>query len=186
MGRKRRNKLFDDKGNEVRLCRRCNTSQSIGKFSRNPSWCNDCVQKYNKEYQSQKKKTINDKARERARSAVARSQNKGIDCMNQAELEKEIKRMFFLQAGACIYTGLPMDLNVRDNKYSVSVDRYLSSRENGAYQTHNLVLTCSVINKMKQDLSFKEFIFLCRKVTQHYENLKEEKGIDLCEFLIEN
>jgi CRISPR/Cas system Type II protein with McrA/HNH and RuvC-like nuclease domain len=181
MGRRKKRRLFDDSGIEVKVCTRCNKTHSIDMFRNNPSWCLTCQSEYNKHYQSQKKHTIEDKAKERARSAVYRSAEKGINCMSEDELEAEIKRMYYLQSNQCLYTGLNMELSSKDNKFSVSVDRYRAGAESGTYYANNLALVCSIINRMKQELSYKEFLFLCRKVVTHYDNLKE-KGIDLCDF----
>jgi CRISPR/Cas system Type II protein with McrA/HNH and RuvC-like nuclease domain len=181
-GRKKKRRLFDEQGYEVKVCTRCNQTYRLDMFTTNPSWCNECMKNYLREYQA-KKTTIDDKAKERAKSAFNRASEKGIECMTEKELEKEIRRMYFLQGGTCLYSGLRMELNSNDKKYSVSVDRYRSgASEDGAYHSHNLVLTCSIINRMKQDLSYKEFLFLCRKVVNHYEKLKAEQGIDLCDF----
>jgi hypothetical protein len=58
------------------------------------------------------------------------------------------------QKGLCYYSNLPMQLNRDDNRLSVSIDR-LDNKE--GYVDGNVVLCCSAVNIMKNDLSVKEF-----------------------------
>jgi CRISPR/Cas system Type II protein with McrA/HNH and RuvC-like nuclease domain len=182
-GRRKKKCFFDDDGNEIRICTRCKNAQKLEEFKRSPSWCITCTQEYNKNYQSKKKGSLDHKAKARAKSAVHRSMQQGIDCMDEEALAKEVRRLFYLQHGACFYSGLPINLESTDNQTSISIDRYNSAAsKKGTYHAENIVLTCSIINRMKQELSFKEFLYYAKKIVSHYEYLKDEKGIDLCEF----
>jgi CRISPR/Cas system Type II protein with McrA/HNH and RuvC-like nuclease domain len=64
------------------------------------------------------------------------------------------------QKGKCFYTGKEMNLKGYSNnlKTSMTVDRIDSSK---GYIKDNIVLFCSIVNKIKQNLSIYELIEWC-------------------------
>ncbi len=66
---------------------------------------------------------------------------------------KELETIFKKQKGKCFYSGLDMTL-IEDDRYVLSIDRVDSSI---GYILSNVVLVCSVVNSMKNDLSFTDF-----------------------------
>jgi len=79
---------------------------------------------------------------------------------------------FIEQDGRCALTGEQLYLPEKTTqnakvKSNASLDRIDSSK---SYQKDNIQWTTKNINLMKRSLSNKEFIELCRKVTQYKEN----------------
>ena len=77
---------------------------------------------------------------------------------------------FELQKGKCAYTGVELILTTKyGRKYGLntaSLDRIDSSR---GYTIDNIQWVHKKINRIKSNLSEKEFIDWCKKVTDHYE-----------------
>ncbi len=63
----------------------------------------------------------------------------------------------------CHYTGVPLTKQ-RHSYYTVSLDRLDSEK---GYTKDNVVFCCEFINRMKQELSYDQFIRACAKIGQH-------------------
>jgi hypothetical protein len=62
----------------------------------------------------------------------------------------------------CFYTGI--ELTFEPHKFnSISLDRRDNSK---GYSKDNAVFCCNYINKMKSDLPYDSFIFLCKSVSK--------------------
>ena len=64
----------------------------------------------------------------------------------------------------CAITGVPLTCTLEKNKKfrtNVSTDRIVAG---GPYNKDNIRLTCSIVNKMRLDLSDEEFLYWCRMV----------------------
>lgn len=66
----------------------------------------------------------------------------------------------------CALSGLPIDFKLQRTKSTASVDRIDSSI---GYIKSNIQIVHKKINKMKNNLSDKDFIFLCQMVTKNNE-----------------
>lgn len=74
------------------------------------------------------------------------------------------------QQWKCYYTGYDMEYHLsyfkkwsqmEKSRFIVSCDRLISSQW---YEKNNIVLCCSVVNRMKWNLSVGEFILLCKDI----------------------
>jgi hypothetical protein len=67
----------------------------------------------------------------------------------------------------CYYTG--MDLTLEAHKLNtISLDRVDSSKD---YIEGNVVFCCSMVNKMKNNLSVEQFVNFCEKIVANKQNL---------------
>lgn len=64
----------------------------------------------------------------------------------------------------CHYSGIPLTLEI-GNLNTISIDRVDSDKP---YENSNIVPTCSIINMMKGELSTKDFLEICQKISAYY------------------
>ena len=79
-----------------------------------------------------------------------------------------IKELFEIQKGLCYYTGKEMFSDTREkenNENSVSLDRFDSSK---GYIKGNIVLCRWVINRMKNDINFKDFLQIISEINKKH------------------
>lgn len=74
--------------------------------------------------------------------------------------EDFLKEIYISQNKRCFYSGVELHLK-RSKFYSVSIDRIDSSL---GYVKNNVVLTCDIINRMKNELSKEEFLSIIRNI----------------------
>ncbi len=98
--------------------------------------------------------------RRRYLGAKHRAERKGLECTITIE---DLERLYAEQSGKCFYSGMAMTLK-DDAKYAVSVDRINSKK---GYTPDNVVLTCYIVNSMKNDLGAKEFFEIVSKLYTH-------------------
>ena len=78
----------------------------------------------------------------------------------------DVKNQYISQNGICFYTGNKMDvknLPWKSNGSSISIDRVDSNK---GYTVENIVLCENFVNRMKGNLSQKEFFGLCETITK--------------------
>ena len=79
-----------------------------------------------------------------------------------------IKELFEIQKGLCYYTGKEMFLDTRkkeNNEDSVSLDRFDSSK---GYVKGNIVLCRWIVNRMKNDIDFKNFLQIISEINKKH------------------
>ena len=86
--------------------------------------------------------------------------------------KKDIINLYNIQNGLCSITNIKMTYDKSEKKYTrlynihnISVDRINSKK---AYTIDNIQLVCVIVNIMKTDLDFNNFIELCNKVSEKY------------------
>lgn len=74
----------------------------------------------------------------------------------------------------CVYTGniMTLDDKKNHNPNNISVDRIDSTKP---YTKDNIQLVCSIVNKMKYDLTHDQFVEMIFAVTKQYNKSIEEK-----------
>jgi len=79
-----------------------------------------------------------------------------------------LKNLWESQKGLCALTGLKMEHSINKGKLfnNISIDRINSF--NG-YTENNVQLVCSVVNRMKSNLSLEQFYNVCKLITNNYE-----------------
>lgn len=85
---------------------------------------------------------------------------KTVECFISVD---DIKVVWQKQNGRCAYTDLPLVATAHQVE-TVSLDRIDSSKD---YTADNIQLVCTPINRMKSDMTEKQFIELCQLVTQY-------------------
>ena len=66
----------------------------------------------------------------------------------------------------CYYSGRL--LTSKQNRYdTISLDRLNSSK---GYTKDNVVFCCEFINKMKNDLTYDQFIYACKIISEYHKN----------------
>ena len=79
-----------------------------------------------------------------------------------------IKELFKTQKGLCYYTGKEMFIDTREkenNEDSVSLDRFDSSK---GYIKGNVVLCRWIVNRMKNDIDFKDFLQIVSEINKKH------------------
>jgi hypothetical protein len=143
----------------MKICSKCKEEKEITEFyfkkARNhyESACKKCrteqVNNYLKNNENLKKIFY---------SRVQNIKKREIDVMEG--LRDYLIKLWIEQDKKCYYSGVEMQLKgYADNINNVAtVDRIDSSK---GYIEGNIVLCCSIINKMKQNLSIEELIYWC-------------------------
>lgn len=80
--------------------------------------------------------------------------------------ERYIEYLLKKQNNKCYYTGLDLDLSLKDKLRVPSVDRIDSNK---GYIEGNVCICCAYVNKMKNDLNIEEFKLF---ITSLYKNLE--------------
>jgi hypothetical protein len=91
---------------------------------------------------------------------------------NIKEIEFDVDREYLLnlynkQDGKCFYSGLKMEIALKHDKINnrtLSIDRIDSKK---GYTKDNIVLCCDNINTMKMQMDKKEFMNLCKIITDY-------------------
>lgn len=85
-----------------------------------------------------------------------------------ARLAEHLRELWISQDGSCHYTGRAMRLDGYHamEANACTVDRVDPSK---GYVRGNLVLCCSLINRVKQNLTHAELIALCRELIEASE-----------------
>lgn len=142
----------------LKRCSECLEIRPIGDFY-NAGWgyCRDCEREKAKRYDAS---SIKRRLTERFGSARSRATRKGIPfTISRSWLTK----LWNNQGGKCFYTGRQMVLN-GDGRYSVSIDRKDPSR---GYTKENVVLCCTIVNKMKSDQSVEDLKDWCLAILSY-------------------
>lgn len=154
----------------MKQCDICSETDSSKFYIANNNKCKSCLSKENKEkyknlskeekekliksqYEWQKKNII----KYLVTAAKGRALKRGLDF---DLTEESVLKILCKQKSKCYYTEENMTYN-RDNKTTVSIDRVDSNK---GYTIDNIVLCQVVINRMKQALTTKEFLELCKLV----------------------
>ena len=99
----------------------------------------------------------------RWRSALSRAAARNIEF---SITEQDVSTLWKEQNGICFYTGLPMVMVRDNNRFSVSIERKDPSV---GYCVGNVVLCCSAVNIMKNDLPTGEFVELVKALYNHID-----------------
>ena len=149
-----------------RKCPRCNKTKKLENewYNNNLSRCIECEKELGKikHKENQKREIlsldsfINKKIKESKR-------RKNIESTLNTE---EVIEMFNKQNGRCYYTNYPLEISHRNKTpYSLSIDRIDSTK---GYTIDNIVLCCSIVNRMKMDDDIDHFIQLCKDISQKH------------------
>ena len=152
-----------------KLCSSCKETKNIVEFTANKSqktgymsYCKSCNNARNKKYRSGPN-TLERACKRIFAYLQRRTRTKKLELDFTASF---LETLYVLQEGKCKYTGDILNLS-SNSKKTISVDRVDSSI---GYLKTNVVLTTWEVNNCKQDLSFFDFVELCRKVHSNATN----------------
>lgn len=136
------------------------------KRKRRMSSCKECNLKISHAY-AKEKRIINDLGYiMMCRGSEIRRSCKTSKREYDKDLKEILKEKWEQQKGLCYYTGIPMVLSneYHTNRYVMTVDRKDSNK---GYTKDNIVLCCSIINRMKQNLTLDELKKLCKTILDY-------------------
>ena len=124
--------------------------------------CKKCNNENCIEYGRRKTKELDINFMFRARAASIKRDKKSLGIPVMEGLGPYLIELWNLQKGLCYYSELEMQLtNYAKNRFFATVDRIIPEL---GYVRGNVALCCSIINKMKQDLTLKELDFWCQTI----------------------
>jgi hypothetical protein len=128
--------------------------------------CKQCAGKEQLEYAKTKRTDLNFITMSRAAEIRYRCKKNHHNREVSSNLKNLLRQQWEIQGGFCYYSGLPMVLSneYHTNPNVMTVDRIDSSK---GYVEGNVVLCCSIINRMKQNLTLQELKELCAKILQY-------------------
>lgn len=126
-------------------CRKCVSAKNLARLEANPA-----AKELNKSRAARWQR--DNPVRFRWLQARHRARRK---CLDFSITEVDITTLYAAQEGKCAYTGALMTMDCSEhNRNSASVDRVDCSK---GYTVDNIVLCCSIVNTMKNNLSMVEF-----------------------------
>jgi len=127
--------------------------------------CKKCKSNHTQKHRVRKaiKDDVNDVLQ--SRLVTARSRCKSTQYEFNITLE-DLKELWDKQKGKCAISGIEMTHKMNSGKIrtNVSLDRIDSSK---GYIQGNVQLVCHIINGMKSDLEYNEFLHFCEMITIH-------------------
>ena len=164
---------------KTKRCSQCNKRKPITAFYYHRTrkyYMNDCKEcnkkrstKFQKHY---RKQNLNYVFYQRAYGITRTARYKKINVMNKPDLIEYLKELWLKQNKRCYYTRKEMSLTgyADKNKYAMTVDRKDPRK---GYTKNNIVLCISLVNRMKQDLQYRDLLKWCRYLLQ----VSQQKGV---------
>jgi len=150
-----------------KVCPKCEKEKEITEFyysKRRKQYmlsCKKCNSKQCVEYQkkSNYRKSLKYIFYQRAYN-IKRDNTKNVPVMDN--LREYLTELWKEQNGLCFYTNKKMELeNFKSNNLFMTVDKIIPSK---GYVEGNIALCCSIVNKMKQNLSLKDLKYWCEEI----------------------
>lgn len=156
------------------ICFKCGVTKPKNQFYYNrdrksyTSSCRQCNNNDQKDYVKTKITDLGYITQSRAGEIRYRCKKDYHDREVAPNLKELLRQQWETQKGICFYSGLPMVLSneYHTNGYVMTVDRIDSSK---GYIEGNIALCCSLVNRMKQNMSLIEFKEMCKRILT-YEN----------------
>ncbi len=147
-----------------RFCPVCKSVKDICFFHKNkPSKCKSCWSNYHIE--KEKLMRINKDARLilARRLCACKTRSKQLEMKFNLDLEFMIN-LLEKQKGLCFYSGKTLSMST-DQLETLSIDRVDSSK---GYTKDNVVLCCTIVNRMKLDFTQKDFKQYIKDMYNHF------------------
>jgi len=130
--------------------------------------CKQCNNKDSSKYQSKKRKDVDFQFLISARAIEIRRRCKAKNISFDPDLKTILVDKWEEQKGLCFYSGRVMSIaGYHINHNAMTVDRLTPNK---GYVKDNIVLTCSIFNRMKQDLTYSDFLSACKEVITNQQN----------------
>jgi len=157
--------------NRKKICNKCNVEKLLTEFyyhknrKKFMNSCMECNTKICCEYQKKKRKEKDITFLLRARAAGIKRDKKDLGIPIMDKLSDYLLELWEKQDGICYYTKTKMDISgySKNNHLAMTVDRIIPEL---GYVKENIALCCSIINRMKQDLTIKELQEWCKKLIE--------------------
>jgi hypothetical protein len=157
---------------KIKKCSKCLEEKNLQDFyyhrtrKRYMASCKDCNSKSCSTYQTRKRKDVDLKFIFMMRAVEIRRRCKAKEIPFDSNLKEVLKDQWEKQNGICFYSGRKLNISndYHENPFSVTVDRV---KPELGYVKGNLVFCCSIYNRMKQNLSYEEFVNCCKEVIQN-------------------
>lgn len=155
-------------------CSKCKETKPLGSFyyhRQRKSYMSSCRSCNSKECVAYQRKGYRETEKyvfyQRAYEIKRKCKLKKIPCMD--ELQDHIQGLW-KASNKCFYTGLDMSLvGYQHNLYAMTVDK---KNPKLGYVEGNIVLCCSMANRMKQDLTETELVEWCKLIIKHQNQEK--------------
>ena len=131
--------------------------------------CKTCNNEKSVTYQKQKISEKNIKYILTQRAGSIRRDRKKYDIPVDKNLSKILLEQWEKQQGRCFYTNELLSLeNYKKNNFYLTVDRKIPEL---GYVKNNVVLCCSIVNKIKTNLELNELFYWIEKIKKNQNNL---------------
>ncbi len=152
-----------------KVCNKCNNEKLLTEFyyhKRRKKFMNSCMECNTKiccSYQKKKRQEKDVNFLLRARAAGIKRDKKGLNIPIMENLSNYLLELWDKQEGKCYYTNTNMDISgyAKNNHFAMTVDRIIPEL---GYVKDNIALCCSIVNRMKQDLTINELKEWCQKI----------------------
>jgi hypothetical protein len=167
----------------MKRCSGCSQDKPLEAFWKNSkrhdgrqAWCRDCQVKHMQAYRTNNKIHLRSYyqsiwAKRGLREKVWWFRRNGRPYLDPLLTLENVKKKFGVSPH-CYLTGAPIDLSNRD---SYSFDHIIPLSKGGTSSLANCGLATQAANYAKCDLSYDEFVTLCRQVVATADSLDNEK-----------
>jgi len=167
----RKNLNYEAQKEGTKYCSKCKLTLNISNFNKDKSnstglqtYCKDCQTENTKKWASTEDGYLKKLYIDIVHNAKKRTKELKVNITID-----DIKELYEKQKGLCAISGIKMTRDVYMvkgdnhiiNKKNISVDRIDSTK---GYEKDNIQLVGAIINRMKSDLTDKEFIDICKTV----------------------
>ncbi len=150
-----------------KICAKCGAKKSADYFYKHSdtndgwhSWCKACCKAGDDRSRAKKYSTIEGRISTFLRTCKISAKKRKQKCSLTKQM---LINLWAKQGGRCFYSGIEMTTQPAENR-SVSIERSDSSI---GYIEENTVFVCNAINRMKSDLSLKDFLAMCKAVSEY-------------------
>lgn len=159
-----------------KMCTKCKETKPLNEFyyhrgrKKHMSSCKSCNSKKCLQYQQKSGYRNTEKYvfYQRSYEVKTRAGRKNIPVMD--DLQQHLTDLWG-KSKKCAYTGIEMSINgYHHNPYAMTVDR---KDPKLGYVDGNIVLCCSMANRMKQNLNESELVDWCNKILNHLSGRRE-------------
>ena len=153
---------------KTKTCSKCGNEKEIKEFYYHRirkyymESCKTCNNQQSIIYQKEKREEKNIKYILTQRAGSIRRDRKRYNIPVDQNLSKILLEQWEKQNGKCFYTDEPLSLeNYKKNNFYLTVDRKIPEL---GYVKDNVVLCCSVVNKIKTNLELNELFYWVEKI----------------------
>jgi hypothetical protein len=151
-----------------RICPRCQEDKPASEYNKKGRYKSG-LETYCKECRLKDQHRINSTLRGYITNKISSTRRNSKKLNREFSITiQDVLEMWIKQGGKCYYSGMPMEHHASGSVHTrnpscLTIDRIDSSL---GYTIDNVVLCCWIVNRMKNDLTVRQFIELCTLVSQ--------------------